>query len=93
MAVRLPALCTGALYPQKYLPVFLSVKGGINPRAMMLLEGYGELKNSMTIGTRTPDLSDCRITPQQSTPPCALSFLKGSFISILSFCRKEDEQT
>jgi hypothetical protein len=48
MVVRLSALCTGhLLLPGRFL-VLISVRGRINPRAIVWLEGLGKLKNPMT---------------------------------------------
>jgi hypothetical protein len=72
MAVRLSALCAGhPLAPGRYLTL-ISIRRWVDPRAIVRLEGLGQLKNSNDlIGTRTRDLPACSIVPQPTTLPHA----------------------
>jgi hypothetical protein len=48
MVVRLSALCTGRPLPPGRFPVLIAVRGWADPRAIVWLEGVGQLKNPMT---------------------------------------------
>jgi hypothetical protein len=57
-----------ALQPQKYLLVLITVRGSVNPRAMVRLEELGKLKNCKDlVWIRTRELPVCSVEPQPTT--------------------------
>jgi hypothetical protein len=71
MAARLSALCAGCFLPPGRFLVLISVRGWVDPRAIVWLEGLGKLKKSTSSGTRTVDFPACSIVPQPTTLPHA----------------------
>jgi hypothetical protein len=54
MAVRLSALSTGRLLPPERFLVLICVRGCVDPRDIVLLEGLGQLQNPMTLSGIEP---------------------------------------
>jgi hypothetical protein len=56
-----------ALYPPGRFLVLISLRSWVYPKAIVWLEGLGQLKKIHLIGTRTRDLPACSIVPQPTT--------------------------
>jgi hypothetical protein len=71
MAVRLSALRPGRPFPPGRFLILISVRGSVDPRAIVRLEGLGKLKNPITssdlFGNRIRDRPACSIVPQPTT--------------------------
>jgi hypothetical protein len=75
--VRLSALSTSCLYPTGNIPGLTFVRGWVNPRAIVQLEGLS-MKNSYdTIRNRTRDLLAYSTVPQPTMPPHAPTYGKN----------------
>jgi hypothetical protein len=68
---RLSALRAGRFLPTGRFMILISVRGWVDSRAIIRLEGVDKLKKSTSSGTRTGHLLTCSMVPQPATLPRA----------------------
>jgi hypothetical protein len=84
MAARLSALCAGHFLTLGRFLVLISVRGWVNPRAVVWLEGLGRLKKFTSSGTQTGHLPACSKAPQPTTLQCAPNLVV--YLNLKHFC-------
>ena len=75
--VRSSAALIGRLYPQNIFLVLISVRGWVDPRALLRPEGLCQWKIPMTVGNRTHNLPACRFNQLRHRVP---QILLGTWI-------------
>jgi hypothetical protein len=89
---RLSALQAGRFSPPGRFVVLIYVRGWVDTRAIVQLEGLGKLKKFSSSGTRTGDLPACSIVTQRTTLlrallwTCMLHNLYIYFFPLLLYC-------
>jgi hypothetical protein len=82
-----------AFYPPGRFLILFSVRGSIDPMAIVRLEGLGQLKKFTSSGSRTGNLPACSIVPQPTILPRAPGDYGANNLNTLSKTQCSFEQT
>jgi hypothetical protein len=91
MAARLSALHACRFLPPGKFLVLISLRGWVNPKTIVWLEGLGKLKKFTSSGTRTSDLPACSSASTNYTTACPRQWIVSNIILMqwINHCYKK----